>query len=886
MSLVQVLATPLSERCTLLSRLLCELNTPLHELASSLPDLLADIFGGAANPTGWSLALITHSCHPAQFQQIRQFLSPEGPLFNCMFRLSADANLTYQLPTSTESKQTADISLYSTNDSLHSQTWPNNSTPLRPIQLYMRQFCRYLSILNNTGISWSSPGDALYPTLLEDLLQYFLPCGATWLPSLQLGGTGAPVNTFATAHVANSPPRTITTPHRLLRQDCLQRHNTPLSAASLSPQASPLSSPLALRQSSVSTLTPSIGTAANHYSTETWSSQCVVDSLVDTWLSVPAVAMETAGAYQLPAKPADSVFSVPSHDHVRLVRMLIKHIHFFINSPHHLPGLEHFKRHVQMLLQSHVFPFLSHCCAHWPSDTSFRLLVETWLSYIQPWRYIDYTDRNRLGKGDAGDTTVDGSWRQFITDNVTCYSAMFCHVVERLQRLQLNESKFAYIVFRVAKVMCQPGLMDLLRQAEVDDQPVNLLSPTDQHHHHHQHHQRLTGGHLVSDPGHVTACTATLLVGDLTGMSQTSAAVPAIVSHSSMFDAACQQQVRSLVFLLAGALTLVSSQCADSQVITDGAAGDAGGMWRQLVPSLEDIWRSLLSLGSGVGDTAEDEEDINGNLDQLRKTCVYLQTAISLLTEAYQLPVPDLKSLFVDECDVLSAGDSPFASMPCPAPVDSTPGPVRAPLRMPARSTLGSSPSVLTPSALQSPLAFPGARHRSALLRNRPGPIRRGTLALGAAVEPVGDPEFWPVRGDEVAMLVTLTRKLADKVNLSFGEQIRAHYSGRDIYGHLLRRLLLPPSTFRQLGRPGEEGGRGEQEFHTPARLSLRWLASRRLLFYTALLWQLVTLWLGGLGGITAVGVQVAAMWLLLLMVVLCFVAMSGFDLVCSRFSP
>uniref|UniRef100_A0A096MAV9 Sphingomyelin phosphodiesterase 4 n=1 Tax=Poecilia formosa TaxID=48698 RepID=A0A096MAV9_POEFO len=174
----------------------------------------------------------------------------------------------------------------------------------------------------------------------------------------------------------------------------------------------------------------------------------------------------------------------PSEEHVLVVRLLVKHLHAFssslkpepplspAHSPPHTSPLEEFKRVVvQRFVQQKLYLFLQHCFGHWPLDASFRAVLETWLSYIQPWRYTGekpnaQPDQNR---------TVPDKWEPFVHENLLLYTKLFQGFLNRATRTDLVNAKNALMVFRAAKVLAQPNLADMIQRGEAQCSAVSLI---------------------------------------------------------------------------------------------------------------------------------------------------------------------------------------------------------------------------------------------------------------------------------------------------------------------------------------------------------------------------------------------------------------------------
>ncbi|KAK3745203.1 hypothetical protein RRG08_012387 [Elysia crispata] len=86
---------PLIQRCHLMSEILN--TTSSKELKSTLPYILHEIFDFEKDQ-GWQLDRIFRSYSTDQFNYIRQFLSPEGPLMKVINCLQADPYALYEFP--------------------------------------------------------------------------------------------------------------------------------------------------------------------------------------------------------------------------------------------------------------------------------------------------------------------------------------------------------------------------------------------------------------------------------------------------------------------------------------------------------------------------------------------------------------------------------------------------------------------------------------------------------------------------------------------------------------------------------------------------------------------------------------------------------------------
>uniref|UniRef100_A0A674BSX9 Sphingomyelin phosphodiesterase 4 n=1 Tax=Salmo trutta TaxID=8032 RepID=A0A674BSX9_SALTR len=402
---------------------------PAKELHLIFPWLVESVFGSLDGViVGWNLRFL-QACSN-QYNIVMDFLNPSGPMMKLVYKLQAE-DYKYEIPVS-----------------------------FLPLHFPL------------SGLSL----DSAYFVLVDTYLKYFLPTEGSVPPSPFTNKRGS---------VSPPAPRAPSVPFA-----GYGTHSTSLLKRHISHQPSVTADPAAQEiWRSEALLQVFVEMWLHHYSLEMY--QKLQSPQVKVRINILICACVHAPFFHLKHEPF-----TPTEEHVLVVRLLVKHLHAFScslkpeqvsSSAHsHTSPLEELKRVVvHRFVQQKLYVFLQHCFGHWPLDASFRVVLETWLSYIQPWRYTGektnpQTDQN---KG------VPEKWSLFVQENLLMYTKLFQGFLNRVVRTDLVNVKNALMVFRVAKVFAQPNLSEMIQKGEqLFLEPEHVL-------HHRQHRCFLSPGH-------------------------------------------------------------------------------------------------------------------------------------------------------------------------------------------------------------------------------------------------------------------------------------------------------------------------------------------------------------------------------------------------------
>ncbi|XP_017468610.1 PREDICTED: sphingomyelin phosphodiesterase 4 isoform X1 [Rhagoletis zephyria] len=447
---------PIPDRCLELTQLFERCS--LRELQDIFPTIVQSVFGIGSGGLGWGLRATTKENSQMCFDILHDFFSPMGSMLRLCYRLLNDAikfefSLDLLPHKVSEMIQSGQYSLFYADlvniDPFRRQV---TSLLLNAFDYYMLHFVIHATF----------PLHKMYPAALQvhnermKTVYFFLT--AEYL------GTFLPDNPDAIVYPTNICT-SVKAPQPLQPVQPLQ------------PQRSPKYLKIPTNTSLFQTDAPSTSAAAaaavqaarscESPRTHCWRTESVLHFFVDTWLR-----------YDI-----DEARDLPSSEFIRVVRILVKQVHTFANSMHmdHTP-MAILRKLAHPMMKTRIYPFLKSIIGRWPLDSSLSVVLELWLSYIQPWRYMfDLQNTNLYGGGNfnavpsasgmmpsstGSETSVSQRFSTFIAENLVIYTQVFVYILPRFERLDFTSFRNVIMLHRLVKVFNQPNLPTMLCQAE------------------------------------------------------------------------------------------------------------------------------------------------------------------------------------------------------------------------------------------------------------------------------------------------------------------------------------------------------------------------------------------------------------------------------------
>uniref|UniRef100_A0A8C5LPJ1 Sphingomyelin phosphodiesterase 4 n=1 Tax=Leptobrachium leishanense TaxID=445787 RepID=A0A8C5LPJ1_9ANUR len=456
---------------------------PAKELHQIFPWLVEMIFGSLdGSIVGWNIRCMEERTNPFDFHTVLEFLHPNGPMMKMVYKLQAE-DYKYDFPVSylpgpvqasLRERMLPECSLYHNKIQLPTTGGLGNNLALNPYEYFMFHFAICLITQRNyLQGQQTSTSECVYFILVDRYLKWFLPIeGNVPPPHFSNAGRAVPSPTPRSPSI----PFTSYGTHPSL----LKRHVCHQHLVNADPAAQ-----------------------------EIWRSETLLQVFVEMWLhhyslemyrnlQSPHAKLEalhnrlsvSSSQFICPAVPGNyhsyQESFQPTEEHVLVVRLLVKHLHTFTNSlrsestsssahSHTASPLEELKRVViPRFVQQKLYVFLQHCFGHWPLDASFRAVLELWLSYVQPWRYVPERSTTPV-ISEPQNRNVPDKWAPFVQENLLIYTKLFLRFLNRALRTDLGSPKNALMVFRVAKVFSQPSLPEMIQRGEqlfLEPEPV------------------------------------------------------------------------------------------------------------------------------------------------------------------------------------------------------------------------------------------------------------------------------------------------------------------------------------------------------------------------------------------------------------------------------
>lgn len=329
-----------------------------------------------------------------------------------------------------------------------------------------------------------------------------------------------------------------------------------------------------------------------------WRSESIMTIFIDCWLRY------------------DESWELPGNEFIRLIRILVKQLHFFGNvAEQDMGSLAALRLQSRSLLNVRIHSFLKTIISRWPLDTSFLNVLELWLSFIQPWRYIYSRDVQSLN---SEQVVVPERFKLFISENIACYTQIFIQLIPRFVKMDLSINKNAFMLFRMMKVF-RP-LNDIL--SELEKQMMNNNSTTI------RSHMSFNENSVHSSPRSAGSFNRS---GDRSPHSQYRSFNQTAIEDSNyifMFGEEVTMQVYELM------QRLFMAKCKTGRDVNkmEKELHKHASLWEKFLQFIG--WLSSLSLSFSAA------------LEEKKKTPIYLEFCLNILSPAFNIEIEDATRQF------------------------------------------------------------------------------------------------------------------------------------------------------------------------------------------------------------------------------------------------
>ncbi|KAF5269701.1 hypothetical protein FQA39_LY08624 [Lamprigera yunnana] len=765
--LTQALNKPIQTRCAELTVLFDR--ATLKDLHSVFPILIDNMFGPHSSMC-WGLRNITNVDQAQDFDALQHFLSPQGPLFKVIYTLLRDPLLKFTfsinfLPSKVREHVDSNTlhPFYMDLIDVNLQTNQTVALMLNSFDYYFFHFAYHLinPFHQRYQVLTGTPWTTVYYVLCCDYVLHFLPTNSH--------NHIVPVLNF---YNGKNPIYTLPSMNKIFRCSKMSK---------------------LLRANFLNTTT--MHALDHHPRNEIWRSETIMTVFIDMWLSNDQVLNSTINfdksfnMTQLPYKQNLKLNDVPTGEYIRIVRVLVKQLHAFSSSAKaddtHMKDL---KKVVIPYLQGRMYIFLRHLIHSWPLDGSFRLVLELWLSFLQPWRYPGNNYLKHINQPEINPDVediniqsmkaVEREHMNFMAENLLAYTVLLQQLIPRFNRVDLSSPKISLILYRLTKVFGQPNLVNFLREIELSVQHVNIASS-------HLYHTNYENGLPFLTP------TSNWSTNEADEKSSRNIGLGLNLQDSSFPGTKWGIIVKQKVLEYEGPsfcyrpIFIVPTANEIHELVwhiekaQEVALSTIEHRLKEIKENSKGVFGFLKSL-FGISEISPDEI----TLEERNKVPVYLQHSLKLLMDIFNINKDEGSVLKQQYENTLAESVTQF------------------------KSAVEDCSHLLTPQKVRERIK---------------------------KIKYEGDPDLQPIQSYEVKFLVRLLYQLSSKINGDFGNEMQLIYYSNSYRGRLARQILCAPITIYKFDKsPGSFSPRIPQKL--PPRISFRFFANYRVIFYLILL--------------------------------------------------